>query len=148
MARRAAKEQQQKRGSAQSDNGKKSKTCGESRSYYRTGYTDRSKAKQRWNRFKTKSAERKNRPKKQTSDMRSIFSSLWQFLKSPIDGVLNPKGFSMPQMILLAAIEGALIGMGLYFVATGASRSWFRALANIVGFGGAAGYKMLLNILM
>lgn len=150
-ARRAAKDtddkKDEKRGKKQEKRDKRQEKRDKKQekresSYYRTGYTASDKASQWKIRYKTKAEERKNRKNK----TENLFRDIVQFLKSPVDGVMNPKSYSNTQMLLIAAVQGALIGMGVFFVSTGASRSWFRALANIVGFGGADGYRTLLNI--
>ena len=116
--------------------------------YYRTGYTGNDgRIKRKWHRIKTKQAERRNRVKN-SKNAKGVFSAIWKFIKSPAESILNPKAFSMPQMALIAAAQGAIIGMGIYFVATGASRSWFGFLANLIGFRGLNGYRMILNIIM
>lgn len=137
-ARRAAK-----------NNENKTDTNGEAKGgYYRTGYTQQDgRIKRGWHRFKTKRAERRNRygnTSRKTLD--GALSYVWSFIKSPVDGISNPKDFSLAQMLIISAIQGAIIGMGIYFVATGASRSWFGFLANLIGFGGINGYKMLMHI--
>lgn len=133
------------RRAAKSANDKDDKKHG---AYYKTGYTADGKAARWKTRFKTKAEERKNRCARNKMAAKTLFSDVWRFLKSPIDGVLNPRNLPLFHILLLAAMQGALIGLGVYFVATGASRSRFAALASLVGFNGATGYKMLLSILM
>lgn len=113
--------------------------------YYRTGYTKKeSKIKRMWSRFTTKRAEKKNRRKiSYNGGMKGFFNNVWSFIKSPVDEISNPKNFSIVQMLLISAVQGAIIGMGIFFVITGASRSWFRFLANVIGFGGIEGYKTI-----
>lgn len=116
--------------------------------YYRTGYTQNdSWFKRTHDRMKTKRAVRKNRPKAESTSggAKDVFSYIWRFIKSPATEVLNPRDFAMWQMLLIAAVQGAIIGLCVYFITTGASRGWFRALANIIGFGGINGYRMIMQ---
>ena len=120
--------------------------------YYRTGYTKpKSRLKRKWERFKNKQSARKNsrvnRRQTQTGGIREIFNDIWQFIKSPVESIENPKAYTMLYMLILSAIEGAIVGLGVFFVTTGASRSVFRNLANIMGLGGVAGYKVMLAML-
>lgn len=112
---------------------------------FRTGYTKKeNKIKRMWSRFKTKRAERKNRPKASyKGGVNGFFKNVLSFIKNPVDEISNPKNFSMPEMLLISAVQGAIIAMGIFFVATGASRSWFRFLANVIGFGGIDGYRAI-----
>ena len=118
--------------------------------YFRTGYTKKeNKIKRMWSRFKTKRAEKKNRPRTSyKGGVKGFFQNVLAFIKNPVNGILNPKNFSIWQMLLIAAIQGAIIAMGVFFVTTGASRSWFKFLANVIGFGGIEGYKTLAYIAM
>ena len=112
--------------------------------YYRTGYTQNDGAfKRAWDRMKTKRAARK-RNAQANGGAREIFSYIWRFIKSPATEIANPRDFSLWQMLLIAAAQGAIIGLCIYFILTGESRGWFKTLANIIGFGGINGYKALI----
>lgn len=111
---------------------------------YRTGYTEHENPfKHAWSRHKTKRQARKARPS--NGEMRGIFSYIYRFIKSPATEISNPRAFSMPQMLLIAAAQGAIIGLCVYFISTGAPRGWFRAIANIIGFGGVNGYRAIVR---
>ncbi len=111
--------------------------------YYRTGYTQaENPLKRKWNRYKAKRQAAKSQ---RTPEMRGIFSYIYRFIKSPATEIANPRAFSMPQMLLIAAIQGAVIGLCVYFVNTGAPRGWLRAIANIIGFGGTTGFRSVLH---
>ncbi len=139
-----------RRGEKEKNSGKAdSNGSNASNGYYRTGYTEKvSKSKRRWNRFKAKCQAAKNqRRAKKRLDKNQIFSYMLNFLKAPVDAIRNPRGFTVLQMFIIAAVQGGIIGLGIYFASSGASRSWFRAVANIIGFGGITGYKAILCVL-
>ena len=115
--------------------------------YYRTGYTGNDGWFRRTrDRVRTKRAVRQNRARSAgvSGSARDIFSYIWRFIKSPATEIANPRDFAMWQMLIIAAVQGAIIGLCVYFIMTGASRGWFRALANIIGFGGINGYLMIM----
>lgn len=139
QARRAAKSANNNAYTAHSENGSE-----QGSNYYRTGYTKNDgRIKRRWHKFKTQRAERRNRRSYKPS---SFLRDIGGFIKSPVNAISNPKDLSMALMLLIAAIQGAIIGLGIFFTATGASRSWFRMLANIIGFSGFTGYKAIAYI--
>ncbi len=116
--------------------------------FYRTGYTKKQSAfKRRWERFKNKRSAVKSGRVQPTGSAKGFFYDAWQFIKAPVESVENPKAYSIWEMLLIAAIQGAIIGLSIFFVTTGTSRSIFRNLANIMGLGGVGGYKVIISML-
>ncbi len=109
--------------------------------YYRTGYTQtENPLKRLWNRYKTKRRAAKA-GRASNKEMHGFFSYIYRFIKSPATEIANPRAFSMPQMLLIAAVQGAIAGLCVYFASSGVPRGWLRAIANIIGFGGVNGFR-------
>lgn len=70
------------------------------------------------------------------------------FLRSPIETIMNPVGMGMAEMLILVIVEGMIGGLCAYSIITGASRGPFSFLGNILGFKGMSGYSVLLGWLM
>lgn len=80
---------------------------------------------------------------------KNTFANVWRmfrdFIKSPIETVMNPGDMSMAEILLFVIIEGMIAGLCVYSVVTGASRGPFRLLGNLLGFKGVQGYNVLLG---
>ena len=104
--------------------------------------------------------EEKKREKKQKREQarqsgagaKNAFSGAWRllkdFIKSPIDTIMNPVGMGTPEMLILVIAEGIIGGLCAYSIITGASRGPFSFLGNLLGFKGLSGYSVLLGWLM
>ncbi|MCC8169267.1 MAG: hypothetical protein LIO59_02675 [Oscillospiraceae bacterium] len=119
----------------------------QNRTTYKTGYTKKqSKAARAWNRYK---ARRESRRTINTDGMfKSFVSFVRSFIKSPVDKIINPPNIGKGMMLTIAALQGAVTWLCLYFVYTGASRSAFSVLGSVLGFGGIAGYSSLARMLL
>ena len=145
-ARRASKSGQNTQGGQDTQKGQSAQSNQNNQGgYYRTGYTQKdSWFKRASDRMKTKRAARK-RSAGANVGAKDIFSYIRRFIKSPAIEIANPRDFSMWQMLLIAAVQGAIIGLSIYFITSGESRGWFRAIANIIGFGGINGYRTIMQ---
>ncbi|MGM9936148.1 MAG: cell envelope integrity protein TolA [Candidatus Ornithomonoglobus sp.] len=80
---------------------------------------------------------------------KNSFANVWRlfkdFVKSPVETVLNPGDMTKAEILLFAIIEGIIGGLCVYSVVTGASRGPLRLLGNLLGFKGVAGYGVLLG---
>lgn len=81
------------------------------------------------------------------ANLLDIFKNVWQlikdFIRSPIETVMNPGRMGKPEIFILVAIEGLICGLCSFSIITGASRGPFSFLGNILGFRGMAGYSVL-----
>ncbi|MGN0180932.1 MAG: hypothetical protein ACI4DP_00725 [Candidatus Ornithomonoglobus sp.] len=80
---------------------------------------------------------------------KNSFANVWRlfkdFVKSPVETVLNPGDMTKAEILLFAIIEGIIGGLCVYSVVTGVSRGPLRLLGNLLGFKGVAGYGVLLG---
>ncbi|MGN0162440.1 MAG: hypothetical protein ACI4EA_02510 [Candidatus Ornithomonoglobus sp.] len=83
---------------------------------------------------------------------KNTFANVWRlfkdFVKSPVETVLNPGDMTKAEILLFVIIEGIIGGLCVYSVVTGASRGPLRLLGNLLGFKGVAGYGVLLGWLI
>ncbi|MBQ3427112.1 MAG: hypothetical protein IJH37_08215 [Clostridia bacterium] len=70
------------------------------------------------------------------------------FLRSPIETIMNPSDMGMAETLILVVVEGMIGGLCAYSIITGASRGPFSFLGNILGFKGISGYSVLLGWFM
>lgn len=111
---------------------------------YTTGYTQKeSKAKRAWERHKMKRSV-SNDGRTMSSN---VFAILKQFFKSPVETVINPPHIGKAVVILLTAIQGALIWLSMFFILTNVRRGPFAMLAGLISFDGR-GYRNILQMLL
>ncbi len=116
---------------------------------YKTGYAEknsrfeRAKAKREAKRAARKSAAKNVNPK-------GFFMSFWNyvlgFLKSPVERISNPGHIGKCGMLTIAAIQGALLWLCMFFVLRGGGVGPFKLLASVMSFNGIAGYNLLAQI--
>ncbi len=113
---------------------------------------EREKAKkknERERRAETKRASRNAARGSYNAYKKNSFANVWRlfkdFVKSPVETVLNPGDMTKAEILLFVIIEGIIGGLCVYSVVTGASRGPLRLLGNLLGFKGAAGYGALLG---
>lgn len=149
-AARRARMAQENSAESGSQSDKKANTAGSERSErttYKTGYTKpQSKFKRAWNRHKMR---RENR-KRVNADgfFRELISFVKSFIKSPVDKIINPPDIGKAAMLTIAAVQGAVMWLSLYFVYTGVNRSIFSILGSVIGFGGMEGYSVIASMLI
>lgn len=117
------------------------------RTTYRTGYTGH---QSRFDRAKER-YKAKNNAKSQNGFKKSAMQFVKEFIKSPVDKVINPPEISKLVMLIIAAAQGAVAWVGMFFLYTGMTGSVFGILGKLLGFEGIAGYsaigKMLLCVM-
>lgn len=117
------------------------------RTTYRTGYTGH---QSRFDRAKER-YKAKNNAKSQSGFKKSAVHLVKEFIKSPVDKVINPPEISKLVMLIIAAAQGAVAWIGMFFLYTGMTGSVFGILGKLLGFEGIAGYsaigKMLLCVM-
>lgn len=123
-------------------------------------------AKEKKQREKERERQEKQRRKEETSSRRrtareyayntagntfnkNVFMNVWQliksFVKSPIETVHNPSFMGWTETVVLVMFEGAIAGLSIFSVVTGASRGPLRLLGNLLGFRGMGGYNTVLG---
>lgn len=117
------------------------------RTTYKTGYTaPQGKFKRAWNRHKARQKSRESiNP---GGFFRELLSFVKAFIKSPIDKIINPPNIGKASMLTIAAIQGAVTWLSLYFVYTGINRSVFSILGSVLGFAGMQGYSSIIKLLI
>ena len=115
---------------------------------YQTGYTKKeSKVKKAWERYKMKhfvhhaSADAKG-------FFGNLFSLVKNFIKSPVETVINPQNIGKATMLFIAALQGAAVWLCLYFIMNNVKRGPFALLASLLAFNGARGYAVIFQMLM
>ena len=80
---------------------------------------------------------------------RNAFSNVWYlikcFIKSPIETVHNPSMMGWTETVILVLLEGAIAGLSIFSIITGASRGPLRLLGNLLGFRGTGGYNTIFG---
>ena len=115
---------------------------------------DKERAKEEKQRRKEEAASR-NRARREyayntgMNFNRNAFSNVWHliksFIKSPIETVHNPSMMGWTETVILVMLEGAIAGLSIFSVITGASRGPLRLLGNLLGFRGMGGYNTILG---
>jgi hypothetical protein len=112
---------------------------------YKTGYAGNDSF---FERKKTKARTRKA-ARSNGVGINSGFKGFWRYildvLKSPIEKVANPGHLSKAAILAIAAIQGALFWLCVFFVMHG-SVGPLRFLANLMSFNGSEGYRVLLSM--
>lgn len=95
---------------------------------------------------------RRAREKRGSINSKNALLGAWRlvkdFMRSPIETIMNPVGMGMAETLILVIAEGIIGGLCAYSIVTGASRGPFSFLGNILGFKGMSGYSVLLGWLM
>lgn len=153
---RKKKEQSSENTKAKSNSGKENTKKNYSNPYktetsYRTGYAgsegrfDRIRSKYRAKRAARKSSAR-------PVNTKNFFSSLWRyiidFVKSPVDKIANPGHLSKATILAIAAIQGAVLWLCMFFIIRGGSVGAFEFLGSMMSFGGAEGYSLIVQMLL
>lgn len=119
----------------------------EQRTSYKTGYTGRqSRFERAKERYKAKKADKKT--KSTGGFFKTLFDFVKVFIKSPVDTIISPPSISKAVMLVIAAAQGAVAWLGMFFLYTGINRSIFGILGQILGFNGLEGYSALARMLL
>ncbi len=106
---------------------------------YKTGYAGKDSPFERArDRYKAKRAARGARPRGGT------WRDIWSAVISPVETVTNPPNLGIAAMLIIAAVMGAFLWLGAYFVLIGGGVGPFRLAAAMMGFGG--GYPLIARI--
>lgn len=142
-ARRIQKQQE----SENAKNNTKKTESESGRTTYKTGYTGRqSKFDRAKGRYKARKAERTAESSK--GAVKTFFNFVKEFIKTPVDKVINPPQIGKAVMLVIAAAQGAVAWLGMFFLYTGMNRSVFGILGKLLGFGGLAGYSAIAKMLL
>lgn len=80
---------------------------------------------------------------------KGLFRNVWQltknFFKSPFETVMNPGLITKAEIFTIVIIEGIIAGLCIFSILTGTSRGSLRLLTSLMGFGGIAGYKLVMG---
>lgn len=143
VARRMQKQSESPNTGADGANTEKSQSGG-SRTTYKTGYTgSRSRFDRAKDRYKAKKAV-----KRPDTGGRAFFSFVKEFIKAPVDKIINPPRIGRATMLFIAAAEGAVGWLSMFFLYTGMNRSVFGILGKLLGFGGIEGYSALARMVL
>lgn len=123
---------------------------------YKTGYAgkdnrfERAKARRNAKRAAKKTAARKRRGEKVEVKgfIRNLFGYIIDFLKSPTDKISNPSNLGKGSILTIAALQGAVLWLCIFFIVRGAAVGPFKLLASMMSFDGVAGYKLVLSVVM
>lgn len=129
------------------DAGSGARTSAEERTSYKTGYTGH---QSRFERAKERRRAKKADKKSKNADgfFKTLLDFVMVFIKSPVDKIINPPSISKAVMLVIAAAEGAVAWLGMFFLCTGMNRSIFGILGQILGFNGLEGYSALARMLL
>lgn len=116
----------------------------EKRTTYRTGYTGH---QSRFDRVRDKHRAKRNAANS-GGFKKTAMSFVKEFIKSPVDKVINPPEISKVVMLIIAAAQGAVAWLGMFFLYTGMTGSIFGILGKLLGFDGIAGYSAIGKMLM
>lgn len=128
------------------DAGSGEKTNAEERTSYKTGYTGR---QSRFERAKERRrAKKAEKAKSADGFFKTLFDFVKVFIKSPVDKIINPPSISKAVMLVIAAAQGVVAWLGMFFLCTGMNRSIFGILGQILGFNGLEGYSAVARMLL
>lgn len=116
---------------------------------------ERDKQKRRNEKEQAREAKRAARQARQYStnsykaQAKTSLGDVWcifkEFLRSPIETVINPGNMSVSVIMIFVIIEGMIGGLCAFSVVSGASRGPVRLLGNLMGFSGMQGYNTVLG---
>lgn len=121
---------------------------------YKTGYAGKeSRFERAKTRYKTKKAAKKTAAKKASNInpkgfIRNLFSYIVTFLKSPTDKISNPGTLGKGTILMIAAIQGIVLWLCMFFILRGGSVGPFKLIASLMSFNGIEGYKLVSTILL
>ena len=143
VARRHAKSNASSAENSREKSGNNSYNPNYNQNTYTTGYTKKeSKIKRAWERHKMKRSIKRS----EEAVSKNLLVILKQFFKSPVETVINPPYMSKLLIIVLAALQGALVWLSMYFILTNVRRGPFAMLAAFLSFNGH-GYQNILEML-
>ena len=106
---------------------------------YKTGYAGKDSPFERArDRYKAKRAARGAKPHG------GVWRDVLSAVVSPVEAVTNPPNFGKAAMLIIAAVMGAFLWLGAYFVLRGGGVGPFKLAAAMMGFGG--GYPLIAEI--
>ncbi|MCD8180654.1 MAG: hypothetical protein LUF26_04140 [Firmicutes bacterium] len=153
VARRAARKAEQTGGASResSDKNQSYNNPYRTETSYRTGYAGKdSKFERAKTKRKTRRAARKSAARNAGSA--GFFKGLWRyvinFIKAPVEKISNPGYLGKGAILTIAAVQGAVLWLCMYFVLRGGSVGPFRMLASVLSFNGAEGYRLIGTILL
>ena len=114
---------------------------------YRTGYAGKdSKFERVKTRFHTRRAARKSvNPK---GFMKGFMRYIADFIKSPVDKITNPGQIGKAAILTIAALQGAVLWLCVFFILRGGPVGPIKLLAAAMSFNGSAGYSLIRMILL
>ncbi len=117
---------------------------------YKTGYArNESKFERARNKYKAKRAAKKSPA---ASDTKGFFRGLWRyvvnFLKSPVESISNPGYLGKGAVMTIAAAQGMVLWLCMFFILRGGSVGPFKFLASMMSFGGSEGYRLVLSVIL
>lgn len=115
---------------------------------YKTGYAGGdSFFERRRDRYRAKKAARAYSHTKTNGNFRGFWRYIIEVLKNPVDKIINPNYLSKAAIITIAAAQGALLRLCMFFVVHG-SVGPFRFLSLIMNFDINGGLKIILSMLL
>ena len=118
---------------------------------YRTGYAGReSKFERVKTRFHTKRAAKKSTRNGSVNPdgfVRGFLRYIADFIKSPVDKITNPGHIGKASIMAIAALQGAVLWLCVFFVMRGGTVSPFKLLSSAMGLSGE-GYGLVGMIIL
>lgn len=118
---------------------------------YKTGYVGNDS---RFERAKTKYKAKKaaKQSSKVNVNPKGFFKNLLryivEFIKSPVDKIANPSHLGKGAILIIAAIQGVVLWLCMFFILRGGAVGPLKLLASVMKFDGGAGYSLITQILM
>lgn len=129
---------------SQSGKTKQSSTEGE-RTTYRTGYTGH---QSRFDRARERRRVQRDSAKKRNASSGTVTDFIKGFIKSPVDRIINPPSVGRLAMLVIAAAEGAVAWLGMFFLYAGIRGGVFEILGKLLGFKGIEGYSVIAKMIL
>lgn len=118
---------------------------------YQTGYAGKeSKFERARNRFHTRRAAKKTANRVNTNPkgfIQGLMRYMAEFIQSPVDKITNPGHIGKAAIMTIAALQGAVLWLCVFFVMRGGAVSPFKMLASAMGFTGG-GYELVGMVLL
>lgn len=118
---------------------------------YRTGYSGKeSKFERAKTRYNTKRAAKKSAKRVNVNPkgfIKGFMRYIADFIKSPVDKITNPGHIGKGTILTIAALQGAVLWLCVFFVMRGGAVSPFKLLSSAMGFSGS-GYELVGMILL
>lgn len=145
----------QRRNAAKGTDNKNEHTHTESKRHntqtsYKTGYAEKdSYFKRKRDRRRAKRAARASAAASMGDNAKKEIGGFWStvrdFMRSPVDGITNPGNLSIWGMMIIAAVLGAFLSLCVFFLKNG-SVGPFKLLASLMSINGTVGYKLIGTI--